>query len=250
MPHQPAVHPVAALGRESYQHQSRRPLASLAFVLPLVALYEVGTWRFAVDSVAHTERRIVAFVWLRELFARAGATGWLLPPLAVLVMLFGWHVFARHPLRLRPGVLSGMLLESLLLALPLLAALVLLTRVPLAFVAPDHATATLAVLGVGAGVYEEFVFRLIGFALLHALLSDLLGLRPGPTLVVTLLVTSPAFAAYHYLNGEPLDAAGFGFRAAAGLYLGVVFAKRGFGVAAGCHAAYDVLLVLLTLAPT
>ena len=245
---QTAARPLApaashAGGRESYLCQSRRPLAALVFVLPLVAVYEAGTWGFHLDAVRHTERRIVAFTWLREAFAHAGATGWLLPPLSVLGLLLGWHVFARHPWRLRPGVVSGMAAESVLLALPLLVLLGAVTGRHLPLGPAGDGWAGLAVLGVGAGVYEELLFRLLGFAVLHVLLVDLLALRPNVALAATLLVTALAFSGYHYLNGQPFDAVGFAFRAAAGLYLGVVFARRGFGVAAGCHAAYDVLLV-------
>ena len=78
---------------DGYLAHSRRPLASLVFVLPLIVLYEFGTWGFHLDPARHTERRIVAFTWLREAFASLGATGPLLAPLSVVVLLLGWHVF-------------------------------------------------------------------------------------------------------------------------------------------------------------
>jgi membrane protease YdiL (CAAX protease family) len=109
--------------------------------------------------------------------------------------------------------------------------------------------AALVVLGVGAGVYEELIFRLIGFALLHALLVDLLALRPAAALVITIAVTSVAFALYHHAGGgEPFTWVAMLFRTAAGVWLGLIFAARGFGLAAGAHAAYDVLLVTLLCA--
>ena len=233
--------------REGYAAQSRRPLAALAFVLPLVLLYEAGTWLFHVDDAARTETRIVAFTWVSTAFERLGATGPLLPPLAVVAALLGWHVFARHPWRLRPGVMVGMLFESVLLSLPLLALVGVMTgRSPLPLFAGEvRETVALAVLGVGAGVYEELLFRLIAFAVLLTLLHDVMGLRPAVAATITVVVTSLAFSAYHYLGPEPFEPVSFAFRAMAGSYLGVVFLLRGFGIAAGAHAAYDVLLVVL-----
>ena len=238
-------HAPRPLPGETYFRQSRRPLASLAFVLPLVLIYEVGTWQFHVDARGHTETRIVAFTWIREGFASLGATGPLLAPAAVVILLLGWHVFARHPWRVRGTVPLAMAAESLLLAVPLMLLVGVVTGTHLLQSPGGTDWRGLAVLGVGAGVYEELLFRLIGFMLLHALLVDVMGVKAGPALWATLLLTSTAFAAYHHLGGEPFTPVAFAFRTAAGVYLGLVFAARGFGLAAGAHAAYDVLLVVL-----
>ncbi len=235
--------------RETYFRQSRRPLAALVFVLPLVLLYEAGTWWFHLDPARHTETRIVAFTWIRQGFAHFGANGPLLAPAAVIALLLGWHLFARHPWRLRVTVPPAMAGESALLAIPLILLVGVITGTHLLLSSTAEGWAGLAVLGVGAGVYEELIFRLIGFALLHALLVDLLRLKPGAALVITLLVTSVTFAGYHHWGGgEPFTWTALAFRSAAGAWLGLIFAARGFGIAAGAHAAYDVLLVTLLAA--
>jgi hypothetical protein len=53
-----------------------------------------------------------------------------------------------------------------------------------------------------------------------------------------------AFAAAHHVGpyGEPVRPDYFVFRAAAGLYFTVLFVTRGFGIAVGAHAGYDVLV--------
>lgn len=222
-------------------------MASLVFVVPLVLLYEAGTWWFHLDASGRSETRILAFNWIRQAFAHFGVQGTLLAPAAVVVLLLGWHVFARHPWRLRGTVPLAMAGESALLSLPLILLVGLLTGTHLLQRPSADDWAAMAVLGIGAGIYEELIFRLVAFALLHGLLVDLMGLRPTAALTVTIGVTSLAFAAYHHIGtGEPFTAAAFTFRTAAGVWLGLVFAARGFGLAAGAHAAYDVLLITLT----
>jgi hypothetical protein len=240
----------------------------LVFCLPLIVVYEVGTWAYHVDPAARVETRIIAFTWVRQLFDAIGASGHLIAPLATAALLLGWHVFAHQPWRLRLSTPPAMAAESVLLALPLLAAAGLMAMagevIPLRLtdaaidrpietaraalrVAEPHLAD--AVLAVGAGVYEELLFRLIGFALLHTLLVSLLRVGPRRAFVATLAVTSLAFAAYHHVpaSGEPLEWGAFIFRTSAGVWLGMIFVTRGFGLAVGCHVAYDGLLVILPL---
>jgi hypothetical protein len=222
-------------------------LAALVFVIPLVLLYEAGTWWFHLDASGRSETRILAFNWIRQAFAHFGAHGSVLAPGAVVTLLLGWHVFARHPWRLRGTVPLAMAGESALLSLPLILLVGMMTGTHLLQRPSADEWAAMAVLGIGAGIYEELIFRLVAFALLHALLVDLMALRPAAALTVTITVTSFAFAGYHHIGtGEPFTVAAFAFRTAAGVWLGLVFAARGFGLAAGAHAAYDVLLITLT----
>ncbi len=60
------------------------------------------------------------------------------------------------------------------------------------------------------------------------------------------LATSVLFAAAHYVgaSGEPFRWFSFVFRFVAGMFFSVVFIYRGFGIAAGSHAAYDILVGL------
>ena len=238
-----------AIPTGDYLTRSRTPLASLVFVLPLIVIYEVGTALLLTEAtpLGVAERRVVAFNWTRDALATFGAGGRLVAPAATIALLLGWHVFSHHPWRLRPGTVAGMAVESVLLALPffLIARLTgWLLGLPNVFLLAGLSPGQEAVLGVGAGVYEELIFRLVGFAVLHLLLNDVLKIRRPWDWVVTLAVTSVAFSLYHYLGAEPFALSSFTFRTLAGVYLGLVFLYRGFGVAAGTHAAYDVILAL------
>jgi len=109
---------------------------------------------------------------------------------------------------------------------------------------------------IGAGIYEELVFRLILICLLMILFQDVLGLERRNSILLSVLVSAALFSAYHhidFLSGrlnprDPFSLAKFAFRAIAGVYFAVLFAIRGFGVTAGTHAFYDIIATVLNTA--
>lgn len=227
-----------------YLQCSELPLTSLIFLLPLIVVYEVGTWRFASQAGNQVEQRIIAFTLLRQFFSFFGATALYLPPLAVVGLLLAWHVARRDPWRVEVPHLLGMAIESAVLALPLLGLGLAIARyVPVYAVAQP--ASNLIVLSIGAGIYEELVFRLIAFTALSLLFIDVLGMKRSWAYLLMVLTSSLMFSMYHYLGSEPFQMRSFAFRTGAGLYFGSVFACRGFGITAGSHAAYDVMVVML-----
>src|SRR5204863_6796768 len=107
------------------------------------------------------------------------------------------------------------------------------------------------VLCLGAGIYEELVFRLILLTVLSLLVKDLLLFPRRMTALFVVLASAVLFSSYHYLGAEAFhwnSIAGwrtFAFRTLAGIYFGVLFLTRGFGITAATHAAYDILVLLV-----
>ena len=75
-----------------YWNQSRRPLASLFFVLPLLLCYELGIWWLGSEAM-----RNGADVWLQQLLAASGIGGLFLLPLLTVAILLAWHHTTRQP---------------------------------------------------------------------------------------------------------------------------------------------------------
>jgi len=224
-----------------YFAQSALPLTSLVFVLPMLILYEVGTHRLAVDSALRTDGRIIAHNLMQDFFLWIGAHRSYLPALTVVGVLLCWHIARNDAWKVSPTVLIGMLFESLLLAFPLiLLSMVFARYLPLA--ASTDSIVPNIVLNMGAGVYEELVFRLITFTLLSLLLIDILKIprRYGTLLIV--VFSAITFSLYHYLGNEAFQGRIFAFRIVAGLFFGATFLYRGYGVTAGAHAAYDIFI--------
>lgn len=229
----------------SYWRESESPLASLLFLLPLIVIYEFGTRYFTTAGQHGREQQIIAFTMMQRLFRLFGANAQHLPALAVVVILLAWHIARKDSWQLNFYTLVGMAIESVALALPLLALGRILTRYfPLA--ATHGFRHNLIIMSVGAGVYEELVFRLMLFSLLSLLLKDAVRLGAFATHLGVVVGSGLLFAAYHYLSpAEHFVLRTFVFRSAAGAYFGLLFLLRGFGITAASHAAYDILILFL-----
>jgi membrane protease YdiL (CAAX protease family) len=97
----------------------------------------------------------------------------------------------------------------------------------------------------GAGIYEELLFRLMLLPSIAAALKKS-GLTCRASWLGGILATSLVFAAAHYQwlvpGGYTFDWYSFSFRLVAGVFFAVVFVTRGFGIAAGAHAFYNMLV--------
>jgi hypothetical protein len=233
-------------GPTTYWYQSRRPLASLFFALPLLLFYEGGVLWLGPDTM-----RNGADVWLQQLLGWLGFSGFLLLPLLTVAILLGWHHATREPWRVSGGVLYTMAAESTVLAIVLVgvahlhAAVLSVAGVPARC---ELASATQSYLEnmvryFGAGIYEELLFRLILVPALTAAIG-LVVVSQRVKVGGALLTTSLIFSAAHYVGpyGESLELYTFLFRFVAGGFFAILFVYRGFGIAAGTHALYDILV--------
>lgn len=235
--------PEPAFGR--YLRTTQGPWASLLVVLPLAIIYESASRGWLGVEPAGPAEQLVAFSLLRRGFDVLGATGALLPSLTLVTCLLGWHLARNDHWAVRPGYFVGMVSEGLLLSLPIVGAAALMSRwVPCAAI-PDGVVPRLAVLAIGAAIYEELLFRLIVFVLLHIALVDVAGIGRRIGDALTIILSAGLFAAYHYLGSEGFEWPSFVFRTAAGTFLGIIFLNRGFGVTSITHAAYDILWLVI-----
>jgi uncharacterized membrane protein YeaQ/YmgE (transglycosylase-associated protein family) len=109
---------------------------------------------------------------------------------------------------------------------------------------PWQARTTIA---IGAGLYEEMLFRLVGVAVLHFVMADLFKLKHGTASAIAVIGAAVAFAVYHqfrFATGE-INWPWLMFLTAAGLYFGMLYILRGFGIVVAAHALYDVLVLVL-----
>ncbi|MCH9023454.1 MAG: CPBP family intramembrane metalloprotease, partial [Planctomycetes bacterium] len=216
-------------------------------------------------TIALTQARVATFTWLMGLAEWIGmdrSLVWAFPGLVVVVILFCWHMSSHHPWGIRIGWLGGMAIESIVLTLPLFL-IGSITNSSLKFSVMSGAESEqrqryLADLttGIGAGIYEELVFRLILLGLLVMIMEDAIKLKKTTSVVVGVSLSALLFAAHHYVGLgegggfrmiEEFGAGSFVFRTMAGVYFAVLFRYRGFGIIAGTHAAFDIIMFTLEL---
>ncbi len=227
--------------RQLYLTQAARPVHSLLFLLPWVALYEGWAWSATHGGGA---QRLVAHTALRNVFEWLGIVGFWVPAVVLVVALLVAQRHRREGWQVRAYVLPLMYVESALLALPLLIAAGLFAA-PVSFAGGSPGGR--AMLAVGAGIYEELVFRCLLIAGLLWLARELANVRGERALALTALLAALVFALCHFepVGADPFQWTSFWFRLCAGIYLGVVYLGRGLGIAAGAHAVFNAVLVLV-----
>jgi hypothetical protein len=244
---------------EHYVHVTRSPLVSLIFVLPLLALYEVGiAWLGPETPGAY---RTGADGWMRSVLGELGLTDRWIVPLALILGLLVWQSIEPGPWRVRPRWLLGMFLESAGFAVALVAishmvdlgfqrweghSLLETAASSAASGAPASARWATELGFLGAGIYEEAMFRLLLVPLVYGL-GRLVHTPETIAGSLAITVSAVAFALAHHAGtpGEPFTWYAFVFRWLAGIAFAAVFVYRGFGIAVGAHAFYDIVVARL-----
>jgi len=236
-----------------YLKRTRSPWFSFLLVMPLLLLYQATTllanWGEARSVVNGADALI------QRLVHAVGVSGWLGSWL-VLAAVAGIVVFRATPAKERkaPGGrdLFGAAVECAVYALVFGGIVALISKtvlpgygylrsgVPLSLSLGQQVSSSL-----GAGLYEELVFRLIllsGTA--WALVK--LGWKPAAALTTAAVASSLLFSLFHYVGplGEPFTLTSFTFRAVAGMLLAGLYVARGFGIVAWTHALYDLFLLV------
>jgi Type II CAAX prenyl endopeptidase Rce1-like len=226
---------------DRYYDSTRRPIYNLAFLFPLVAAYEFGA--MMIRPLAMPERSLVAPALIERAVAWFGPAGAWVPGVALLITLVAWQVLSRQGWQIRLWIPPLMLVESAVLAIPLLV----LSQ--FALQAGGEVIDGLKVrvlLALGASIYEELVFRFLLVSLLLWLAQDALALPTIPARVAAIVCGGLAFAACHVqpIGAEAFEITRFTIRAVAGAYLGLLFLTRGLGICTGCHAVFNLYLLL------
>jgi len=217
---------------------------------------------------------------------------WLCTPLVVVVILFTMQTVSRQKWKVFAFDFLPMTIECVLLAIPLLVLALLLNRPPAsqqsachtdsphitqnhAITVPASSTPSTAVesrtqspattaypvnhlavdiiTGIGAGIYEELIFRLVLISLMMLFFKTIIGLPRSTSILTSVILSALLFSLHHhvvFINGhittaEAFTLSRFVFRSVAGVYFAALFAARGFGVTAATHAFYDIMAAIL-----
>jgi len=238
----------------NYWRVARAPRYSLTFALPLLVAYEVLA--FSLSGAEMTGVRNGADVLLKSLFLAMGGRNGVVVFGALLVGGGAWLVWQdyRRWRSLDPRVFGVMAGESVVGAL----AFGMVTSTLTSLLLPGLATIlslssagsvslpTQLMISLGAGIYEELLFRVILVSGLAWLARRVLGWSATGSGVFAVIVGAVIFSAFHYIGpyGDRLELGSFTFRAVAGVLFSGLYLLRGFGITAWTHALYDVFLAV------
>jgi hypothetical protein len=239
---------------KDYLKNSRAPRYAILFALPLLLLYEGSSALLTGSAVAGV--RNGADVLLKSLFVALGGRDGVV--VFGLLLVGGGAALVVRDLRksgerLSAAVFGWMLVESAVYAalfgfvVGWLTTLVLEGPRRLAIGGAALDLHTQLVVSLGAGIYEELLFRV---ALVGALMwgaRHLLRAGRGLAATIAVVVSAVVFSAFHYVGalGDSFTVASFTYRAIAGVAFSALYVTRGFGVTAWTHALYDLGISLL-----
>jgi membrane protease YdiL (CAAX protease family) len=220
---------------------------------------------------------------LLESLGFGGKFVWVAPPFAAIVILIALQITSKKDWRFWLGDIPPMVVECTLLAVPLIVLTLFLSSsaesqhnigwldsnaiqtgteslpsyslvassslssptTEAAGTQPESQSVWPSiVIGIGAGIYEELVFRLILICVLMLLFQDVLRLSRKNSIILSVLISALLFSLHHHVDflsgqanaADPFTLGRFAFRTIAGIYFAVLFAIRGFGITAGTHA--------------
>ena len=243
---------------KTYWGASRAPRYSLLFALPLALLYE--GLAVAIPEGGRAGLRNGADVIFQQTFELlAGRAGPLIFWGILIVVGVGLVVrdMRRNPGPLAAATFAGMAVEAGVLAVAcglvvsaatsqILSALAIQNGEVMALSGPAK-----LMLSLGAGLYEELLFRVVLVGAIAWFANRLLLWRPVPSGIVAVTIGALIFSAFHYIGpyGDRLELFSFTYRTLAGVFFSALYLLRGFGITAWTHALYDVLVLLVAPSP-
>jgi len=220
---------------------------SILLVLPALALYEITGIFLYYGKPIHIRNGIDVLV-NRWLFAW-GPTGNLVFGFLIAIIALSLLIRQRNSLQVTDFSVKSvyflvMIFESLAWATLFLVMSTLILPKLLANPAVGNFAEQLY-LSLGAGIFEELFFRLVLISGLFYFFNRIIKENIIRSAVVSLFLSGLVFSIFHYLGyfGEEFHWYSFVYRLVSGLFLGVLFLKRGYGITVYTHIFYDVILV-------
>ena len=229
----------------NYWRYSRSAYYSAVAALPLLVIYEI---LIVLSQSRYWGIRNAADVWIRTFLMafdlQAQHITFVL--IGISLALIPIAKSRARGIKLKANYFALMFAECLAFSLVLGVVLQSILRLGgLSAGGPGSGLMQNLALSVGAGLFEEIIFRVILLNLLFLLLSPLLK-KKVVAAVVSVLLASFLFSLSHYVGtmADTWQLYSFMFRWAAGLLFTVLYFVRGFAITAYTHALYDIWVLV------
>ena len=229
----------------NYWRYSRSAYYSAVAALPLLVIYEI---LIVLSQSRYWGIRNAADVWIRTFLMafdlQAQHITFVL--IGISLALIPIAKSRARGIKLKANYFALMFAECLAFSLVLGVVLQSILRLGgLSSGGPGSGLMQNLALSVGAGLFEEIIFRVILLNLLFLLLSPLLK-KKIVAAVVSVLLASFLFSLSHYVGtmADTWQLYSFMFRWAAGLLFTVLYFVLGFAITAYTHALYDIWVLV------
>ncbi len=229
----------------SYILKSITSFYSFLFKLPLFFLYEVNILFLSCDDIL-VVRNGADFLMrnILESFDIYGLYGLGLVFFLGLLVTYIFFIKEDQQQEVNVNYLFIMLAESMLWSVVLYF---LLFKFMVLLMNPVGKTILQQVtLAIGAGIYEEFLFRVLLIAGLSGILGFVFMWDKTFKNIIAVVLSGGIFSAFHFMGeyGDFFSMELFLIRFFAGLILGVLYMYRGFGITAYTHSIYDLIVLI------
>ena len=233
----------------SYFKISKNLFYSLIFISPMIFLYELLCfYQF------YNEEYIIrngADIFLRNFFISFGSYSNILYAVFLFITLLIIFLYNKKIVSLgviKVKYLILMFLESIFWTIIFLPFMLYFEKIILSIISSQSILETYY-LSIGAGIWEEILFRFMLISLFNYVLLKLFKTSQFITNICSILISASIFSLFHYIGpyGDLFTYKTFCIRFIAGIYLGTIYIFRGLGIVSYVHIFYDISIATIPL---
>ena len=227
-----------------YWLSTRTPLYSFLFTIPLFFIYELGI--FFTSSSEMVSMRNGADALMRQVLIALGINGFYWIGIIFFLGFIIIFIYQRKywsDIEIHGDFLLIMMVESLIWSTVLFY---FMSNVNILLIINNSSILIQQVtLAVGAGIYEEFLFRVLLITCIGNMLGFIFQWSNRINNWVAMIIAAGIFSSFHFIGdfGDYFSFNIFMVRFFAGIVLGVLYFFRGFGITAWTHAIYDLIVL-------
>ena len=227
-----------------YLRYTRSPLYSFLFTLPLFIIYEIGLLLSTSEDLSYLRNGADAL--MRTMLSVFGITGlfWIGGIFLVgFLTIYFLQKYSWDEYEIKSRYFLSMVLESTIWSYLLF--IFMSNMHILLMVTNGHRVIQNVTLAIGAGIYEEMLFRVVLIFLFNYIFALVFKWNNYLKLGISIVFASVFFSLFHFI-GEFSDYFSFNIfmiRFLAGIALGILYYFRGFGITAWTHSLYDLIVL-------
>ena len=233
----------------SYWSVSKNITYSLLFIFPMLFLYESMCLLQFMESTFSI--RNGADVLIRQFFGYFGIYSELfycmtLMVIFIIIIYVKRKVLKRNGLQIR--FLLCMLIESIIWCGCFIIIMGALGNF-LLFALGRHIILEQLYLAIGAGIWEELLFRVAFIGIMVYILRNIIRYSQLFSTLIAIIIGAFLFSYFHYIGefGDLFTYRSFALWSIAGVFLGSLYIFRGFGITAYTHIFYDMAIISIPI---